>query len=96
MSEAGRWSPSLALPSENLSVMERMERQRRVSEEDEDTDPGITDPFLQVSPSSITLLLALVLVDLQNTCKKKLNRKMLEKPNICYIFDKLRVQGCQI
>ena len=34
-----------------------------------------------------SLLLALVLVELQKTCKKKLNRKMLEK---------LRVQGCQI
>ena len=42
------------------------------------------------------LLLALVLVELQNTCKKKLNRKMLERPNICYIFEKLRVQECQI
>ena len=42
------------------------------------------------------LLLALVLVELQNTCKKKLNRKMLERPNICYIFGKLGVQGCQI
>ena len=43
-----------------------------------------------------TLLLALVLVELQNTCKKKLNRKMRERPNICYIFGKLGVQGCQI
>ena len=42
------------------------------------------------------LLLALVLVELQNTCKKKLNRKMLERPNICYIFEKLRVPRCQI
>ena len=43
------------------------------------------------------LLLALVLVKLQNKCKKKLNRKMLDRPsNICYIFEKLRVQGCQI
>ena len=25
-----------------------------------------------------------------------LNRKMLERPNICYIFEKLGVQGCQI
>ena len=40
------------------------------------------------------LLLALVLVDLQNTCAKKLNRKMLESPNICYVFEKLRVRGC--
>ena len=32
------------------------------------------------------LLLVMVLVELQNTCKKKLNRKMLEIPNICYIF----------
>ena len=31
-----------------------------------------------------------------NTCKKKLNRKMLERPNICYIFEKLGVQGCRI
>ena len=44
----------------------------------------------------ISLLLALVLVEFQNTCKKKLNRKMLERPNICYIFGKLGVQGCQI
>ena len=29
----------------------------------------------------------LALVEFQNTCKKKLNRKMLEKPNICYIFE---------
>ena len=41
------------------------------------------------------LLLAQVLVKLQNTCKK-LNRKMLKRPNICYIFEKLGVQGCQI
>ena len=27
---------------------------------------------------------------------KKLNRKMLERPNIWYIFEKLGVQGCQI
>ena len=46
--------------------------------------------------ASRALLLALVLVELQNTCKKKLNRKMLERPNICYIFEKLSVQGCQI
>ena len=26
---------------------------------------------------------------------KKLNRKMLERPNICYIFEKLVVHGCQ-
>ena len=44
----------------------------------------------------LSLLLAIVLVELQNTCKKKLNKKTLEQPNICYIFDKLRVQGCQI
>ena len=46
--------------------------------------------------SWVSLLLALVLVELQNTCKKKLNREMLERPNICYIFEKLRVQRCQI
>ena len=44
----------------------------------------------------ISLLFALVLVELQNTGKKKLNRKMLERPNICHIFEKLGVQGCQI
>ena len=54
-------------------------------------------PFLGVrGVAQCALLLALVLVDLQNTCKKKLNRKMLERPNICYIFEKLRVQGYQI
>ena len=40
-----------------------------------------------------TLLLALVLVKLRNTCKKEMNRKKLERPNICYIFEKLVVQG---
>ena len=30
----------------------------------------------------------MVLVELQNACYKKLNRKMLEKTNICYIFEK--------
>ena len=42
------------------------------------------------------MLLAMDLVELQNTCKKKLNRKMLAQPNICYIFKKLGVQGYQI
>ena len=28
----------------------------------------------------------MLLVELQNTCKKKLNWKKLERPNICYIF----------
>ena len=28
--------------------------------------------------------------------RKKLNRNMLEKPNICYISEKLGVQGCEI
>ena len=37
----------------------------------------------------ISLLFALVLVELQNTGKKKLNRKMLERPNICYNFWKV-------
>ena len=62
-----------------------------------------TDVSLEMKPQKnnnsdvcITLLLALVLVELQNTCKKKLNRKMRERPNICYIFGKLGVQGCQI
>ena len=32
----------------------------------------------------------------QNTCKSDLNRTMTERPNICYIFEKLSVQGCQI
>ena len=32
----------------------------------------------------------------QNTCKSDLNRIMTERPNICYIFEKLSVQGCQI
>ena len=43
-----------------------------------------------------TLLLVMVLVELQNICKKKLIRKKLERPNMCYIFEKLMVQGCQI
>ena len=30
------------------------------------------------------------------TLKMRLNRKMLKRPNIGYIFEKLNVQGCQI
>ena len=41
----------------------------------------------------ISLLLAMDLVELQNTFEKKLNRKILERPNKCYIFEKLEVQG---
>ena len=41
----------------------------------------------------VSLLLALVLVKLRNTCKKEMNRKKLERPNICYVFEKLVVQG---
>ena len=44
----------------------------------------------------VPLLLAMDLVELQNTCKKKLNRKMFERLNICYIFEKLGVQGYQM
>ena len=44
----------------------------------------------------ISLLLAMDLVELQNTCEKKLNRKILERPNKCYIFEKLGIQGYQI
>ena len=43
-----------------------------------------------------SLLLAMLKVELQIHVKKKLNRKMLEIPNICYVFGKLGVQGCQI
>ena len=54
--------------------------------------------FLKLSPEQniqklLSLLLALVLVKLRNTCKKEMNRKKLERPNICYIFEKLVVQG---
>ena len=56
----------------------------------------LSDAGSAQSTSCNSLLLALVLVELQNTCKKMLNRKMLERPNICYIFEKLGVQGCQI
>ena len=59
-------------------------------------DPNFTFRFPKSHKNPGALLLALALVELQNTCKKKLNRKMLERSNICYIFEKLRVQGCQI
>ena len=42
------------------------------------------------------LLLALVLVELQVTLTKNWTEKLLERPSICYIFEKLKVQGCQI
>ena len=43
-----------------------------------------------------TLLLALDSARFEFTLKMRLNRKMLETHNICYIFEKLSVQGCQI
>ena len=43
-----------------------------------------------------TLLLALDSARFEFTLKMRLNRKMLETHNICYIFGKLSVQGCQI
>ena len=43
-----------------------------------------------------TLLLTLDSARFEFTLKMRLNRKMLERPNICYIFGKLGVQGCQI
>ena len=57
------------------------------------TGPG---KFFRISGFRVALLLALVLVKLRNTCKKEMNRKKLEGPNICYIFEKLVVQGWQI
>ena len=57
---------------------------------------SITPMFLSELQIYNALQLEMDLVELQNTCKK-LNRKMLERPNmcICYIFEKLGVQGCQ-
>ena len=43
-----------------------------------------------------TLLLTLDSARFEFTLKMRLNRKMLERPNICYIFEELSVQGCQI
>ena len=43
-----------------------------------------------------SLQLALDSARFEFTLKMRLNRKMTERPNICYIFEKLRVQGCQI
>ena len=49
--------------------------------------------MLVTNVDGVTLLLALVLVELQNTCKKNEQKNAC---NICYIFEKLRVQECQI
>ena len=46
--------------------------------------------------NSLALLLVLHLVEMQITRKKRLKRKMIQRPNICYIFEKLGVQGCEI
>ena len=46
-------------------------------------------------PDAISLLFVMVLVELQNTYRK-IPRKMFERPNTCYIFEKLRVQRYQI
>ena len=43
-----------------------------------------------------TLLLTLDSARFEFTLKMRLNRNMLKRPNICYIFEKLSVQGCQI
>ena len=50
----------------------------------------------RLSRSITTLLLALDSARFEFTLKMRLNRKMPERPNICYIFEKLGVQGCQI
>ena len=47
-------------------------------------------------PALYSLLLALDSARFEFTLKMRLNRKMLETHNICYIFGKLSVQGCQI
>ena len=52
--------------------------------------------FSLVILSDTTLLLWAEKTREQNTCKSDLNRIMTERPNICYIFEKLSVQGCQI
>ena len=44
----------------------------------------------------LSLLLALDSARFEFKLKMRLNRRMPERPNICYIFEKLRVQGCQI
>ena len=44
----------------------------------------------------VTLQLALDSARFEFTLKMRLNRIMTERPNICYIFEKLSVQGCQI
>ena len=51
---------------------------------------------LHVVMLSITLLLWAEKTREQNTCKSYLNRIMTKRPNICFIFEKLNVQGCQI
>ena len=43
-----------------------------------------------------SLQLALNSARFEFTLKMRLNRIMTERPNICYIFEKLSVQGCQI
>ena len=50
------------------------------------------DPFT----ICLSLLLALDSARFEFKLKMRLNRRMPERPNICYIFEKLRVQGCQI
>ena len=44
----------------------------------------------------VTLQLALDSARFEFTLKMRLNKIMTERPNICYIFEKLIVQGCQI
>ena len=44
----------------------------------------------------VTLQLALDSARFEFTLKMRLNRIMTEIPNICYIFENLSVQGCQI
>ena len=61
--------------------------------------PGTKDAVHQkynsitYASQSVAPLLVMLLVELQNTCKKGWTEK---RSNICYIFENMRVQGCQI
>ena len=55
--------------------------------------PNSLQCLLLLGAVHISLLLVMLLVELQNTCKKGWTEK---RSNICYIFEKMRVQGFQI
>ena len=94
--------PELCVCCQSQERLHRLASPTLLEAEDEETIQVSHHSFLlyllyALSNTHIqyTLQLALDSVRFEFTLKMRLNRIMTERPNICYIFVKLSVQGCQ-